>query len=218
MKVRFVLLSEGTSEEPLVPHLETLCLLAGADEAAGSFPRLDMLPNPGGRTVAEKLVTARNLEPTADLFFVHRDANSAGREARLAEIASAFDETGPQLPWVGVIPCKELEAWLLTDESAIRRAVGRPSAQSPLSLPKLAKIESDPDPKSTLRNALVAASGATGRRLPKVRRQFSEHRRILLQRLNLDGPLRQLPSWRALVDDTSRVVGRMVDRASGRTR
>jgi hypothetical protein len=56
------------------------------------------------------------------------------------------------------------EAWLLFNETAIRRAAGNPNGRSGLDLPALAACEGLPDPKAILHNALRNASGFTGRR------------------------------------------------------
>ncbi len=52
----------------------------------------------------------------------------------------------------------------------------------------------------------MKASGERGRRLEKIRSQFSKLRAILLQRLDIDGPINELPAWRTLVSDIEEAV------------
>lgn len=50
------------------------------------------------------------------------------------------------------------------------------------------------------------ASEASGRRATKVQRSFGRHRSLLLERLDPEGPVTNLPSWQALVRDIERFV------------
>lgn len=72
-----------------------------------SFPYPDE-----GKTVAAGL---RELAPHGAniVAFVHRDADNAGREARVAEINTGAEESGFAGRVIPVIPVKETEAWLL---------------------------------------------------------------------------------------------------------
>jgi hypothetical protein len=72
-------------------------------------------------------------------------------------------------PAVCVVPVREQEAWLLVDESAIRRAAWNPHGRVRLALPKVKALEGVADPKALLRSALETASEKTGRHL----RRFS---------------------------------------------
>ncbi|MBI5488478.1 MAG: hypothetical protein HY905_14185 [Deltaproteobacteria bacterium] len=122
---------------------------------------------------------SRSLEvriPTAlefygcDLLFVHRDAEAVGLEARLQEIGEVVARCSAPPPVVCVVPVRMTEAWLLTDEAAIRRAAGNPNGTVPLSLPPTKQIESVPNPKNVLARAIQRASGLSGRRLESLRR------------------------------------------------
>ena len=68
-----------------------------------------------------------------DLLFVHRDAENRPIDQRAAEIVTAAE--GLQFPIVRVIPVRMMEAWLLTDEGAIRSAAGNPNGTDPLNVP-----------------------------------------------------------------------------------
>ncbi|MEU1292119.1 hypothetical protein ABZ439_06755 [Streptomyces sp. NPDC005840] len=94
-----------------------------------------------------------------------------------------------------------LEAWLLLDEGAIRQVAGNPKGKMNLSLPKAASVERIADPKQQLKDALAQASGLTGRRLADFQKmqRFSKNRQRLLELLDHDGNVKNVPSWRAFV-------------------
>ena len=198
--VNFVLLREGTSDEALVSHLRTLLVRAGCPEAVGTF-RQYKLP------VETQLAQLAAEGAAVDIVFVHRDADKRDPAPRVQEIRDASTATH----WgasrvVPVVPVQTTEAWLLVDESAIRSVVGRPSGKADLGLPRPKDAENQADPKALLKAALVAASETTGRRLKQEHRMFPVRRRVLLERLDIDGPVGSLPSWTALVDAISHCV------------
>jgi len=151
--------------------------------------------------LADRIKTAVELFP-CDLLFVHRDAERDPREARRAEIDAALKELlreGVRVPVVRVVPVRMQEAWLLVDESAIRKAAGNPAGRIDLALPPAHRIEEIPDPKERLFQALRTASGQQGRklkklRLPVLRRRVAE----LIEDLT---PLRSIPAFIALEDE-----------------
>jgi hypothetical protein len=201
MRIHFVFISEGPSDQALVSHLENLCIYAGANEATGITPDFGRLPAPVGRTVTAKLQAAMRLEPEANLFFIHRDADSPEYEPRYAEIMDAATSCCLAKPWVGVVPVQETEAWLLLDEQAIRRVVGKPRGTVNLALPAAKRVEDVARPKEVLQQALIYAAQVKGRRLDSLRQDFSDHRRMLLLNLRIDGPQSQLPSWQRMRED-----------------
>ena len=197
--VTFVLLREGPSDDGLIPHLATLILRAGGVEAIGQ-------PINYSGTVVNKLRLLMLERDDIDIAFVHRDADRVGPARRRAEIARAIEHAGITAAVVPVIPVQELEAWLLVDASAVRNVVGRPLGRTDLRLPKLAAIEATRSPKEILQSALLAASETTGRRREKEKRDFEKRRRALLDRLDVDGPVRQLPAWQQLESDVAAAV------------
>jgi hypothetical protein len=201
MQVHFVFIGEGSSDEGMLPHLESLCIDAGATEVTGVAPDFSRLPSSIGRTVEAKLRAALTLEPEANLFFVHRDADARAGAHRYAEVDVAVKACACDRTLVCVVPVQETEAWLLLDEAAIRRAVGRPRGTVRLALPRPEAIERLADPKKELKKVLERASEATGRRLDRVRQDFPLYRRALLQTLPITGPLERVPSWQRLRDD-----------------
>lgn len=212
MLVQFLFIGEGTSDEGLIPHLESLCVEAGADEAMGVAPDFRRLSKFIGNSVEAKLKAALALEPEANLIFIHRDADGRDGNRRYVQIAEAVHACACNLPIVCVVPIQETEAWLLLDESAIRRAVGRPNGSVALDLPAPSAVERLARPKERLREILAAASETTGRRLERIRQDFPLQRRALLQDLSTEGPLGQVTSWSRLRADLNVSLANMIAR------
>ena len=79
----------------------------------------------------------------------------------------------PQV-YICVIPVRMLEAWLLFNEAAIRKAAGNPRGKEQLQIPDIRRLQQLPDPKNDLHQLLSIASGLTGRR----QKQFNVHEKI----------------------------------------
>ena len=197
ISARALLLADGPSDVPLGAHVTALARAHGValDVVTPEFDRMD---NPPGRTVFSRLERVLQFDADFQVLIVHRDAEGLDAAQREAEIADGMAQCDVAWPVVAVIPIRMTEAWLLLDEDAIRRVAGRPSGTESLELPNVAKIESVPDPKVKLQAALRTASGFSGRRLQKFRRDFPEHRRQLLRLLDRAGTVRQLGAWQAL--------------------
>ena len=137
-----------------------------------------------------------------ELYPVPTAPGASGRRKQPA--SDRFDEieqanrTG--LPHVCVVPVRMQESWLLHDESALRRAAGRPSGTEPLDLPPAKSWEILPDPKDVLHRALtIRASGAKGRRAKQFKPQVAAHR--LANLIEDWSPLRRLPAFQKLETD-----------------
>lgn len=171
-ELTYTLLTDGSSDDALKPIVEWLLRGNGVTCAIqGEWADLRRLRRPpaGLRSRVEKAVV---LYP-CELLFVHRDAETSPYEARYDEIASAVGEAafeaGQRPAWIGVIPVRMTEAWLLFDESAIRKAAGNPSGTAALNLPAIGQCENLPDPKSVLADVLRQASGLGARRRAALR-------------------------------------------------
>lgn len=104
-----------------------------------------------------------------NLVLVHRDAERLDHATRKREI--------PKLDGlVPLVPVRMTEAWLLTDESAIRRASGNPNGRVSLDMPPLNKLEHISDPKIELYRLLRTASELSGRRLRRLGEARAVHR------------------------------------------
>lgn len=161
----------------------------------------DRLPTGTGRTVNGRTAAVLSMDPDFDCVIVHRDAEADGPDVRYDEVRSGADQAGFDGSVLAVVPVRMTEAWLLLDETEIRRVAGPPKGGPPLSLPSPKEAERLADPKARLDQVLVEASGDTGRKLRMLRNRFGENRRRLLESLDIDGPVRQLSAFARLVTD-----------------
>ncbi|MGA5648494.1 hypothetical protein [Streptomyces seoulensis] len=200
MTLRILFTGEGTSDNGLVPHIEMVAAESGV-QAVVTAPDFGRLGPAHCHAVTDKLRTIRNLGDTYDLVIVHRDADRVSPDDRRREVSQAVAMEWPGHPHIAVVPVRALEAWLLLDESAIRRIAENPNGRMHLDLPKAGAAERVADPKKLLQETLVAASGVSGRRLTTFRSRFPRHRHKLLESLDPYGPVSQLPSWQTFISD-----------------
>lgn len=196
MRVRATFVGEGKFDDGLMQILKRLWIRVAPDVEIEIESGRALFEVHGARALAEKIrVLVEHHQP--DLFFVHRDADKAGADARRVEIGLKLDGS----MHVPVIPVQETEAWLLLDEDAIRGVVGNPKGKKSLELPRPAEIEGTDNAKERLRTALRNARVDGPKRRPG---QVSEQRFCaqLLETLDIDGPITQLSAWQALVEDT----------------
>ena len=127
--LKFTLLTDGSSDQVLIRHLEWLVHrhLPQTTTVQSEWADLRTLrEKPIG--LAERIQRAIELYP-CDVLFVHRDAEKQDPQLRYDEIAAAVRSIpvfAESLVWVCVVPVRMQEAWLLFDESAIRRGRGEP--------------------------------------------------------------------------------------------
>ncbi len=206
MRIHFVLISEGSSDNGLIPHLEQMCIDAGVDEVSGVSPDFRRLGETIGSRIEAKIRATLLLEPNANLIFIHRDADSRNPEPRYREISEAICASDCAQPYVPIVPVQETEAWLLLDEQAIKKIAQKPNSRRALHLPAARRVESVANPKERLQRALTLACGMTGRRLERFKKSFPIHRQLLLQQLPIGGALSQVQSWVRLRDDLRRAI------------
>jgi len=206
--VQFTLVREGSSDDGLTFLIRKLLARAGVPSVIGAARDYK-------GTTKEKLQRVLAEQPSADLVFVHRDADARDAEGRHDEISLAATELDSLDKVVAIVPVQETEAWLLTDESAIRSVVGRPSGKLALGLPAVRRIESAASPKEILESACKIACEKSGARLKAATRQFPMYRATLLERLDIDGPVNQLSSWRRFVDDLQAAAEAILSSESG---
>lgn len=207
-ELRYTLLSDGSANKALMPILRWLLQQHLPYVAIqGEWADLRLLPRPPSRArLAERIRLSRDLYP-CDLFFVHRDAENASVDERFSEINEAVQQAQSPIqvpPTVCVIPVRMLEAWLLFDLDAIRRAAGNPHGTQLLNLPPLRELENLPDPKATLYHILRNASGLRGRRLRSFNQHVALHR--IPEYIEDFSRLRSLGAFRRLENDTRAVV------------
>lgn len=205
MTIRALFLCDGPSDAPLGVHVARMARQHGVDldVVSPDLRRLDPAP---GLTVTGRATAVFAFDDAFDLVIVHRDAEARPTTERVAEVRAGIEAVRNDLPSIPVVPIRMTEAWLLVDEAAIRRVAGRPSGTEPLGLPALRNVESIPDPKSVLSQALDTASGTQGRRLRAFQRDFGTHRRLLLEALDHEGPVASLSGWQSLAQTVASVV------------
>lgn len=195
-----IFIAEGSSDAPLARIVEKLFAIRGVPLrlSTPAFDRLGKVHKDVASRVEAGIKLMGGIHP--DVIVVHRDADNAGIEVRDNEIRDAIRRVGYSNPRVPIIPIKMTEAWLLLDGQAIRHVAGNPRGRVNLGLPKIHEIESLPDPKSYLRECIIKAADVTGRRRDTVSKRFPQHRRQLLDRLDINGEVVKLRGWRALLE------------------
>lgn len=128
---------------------------------------------PMNRGLYQRVIAALEYYP-CDIIFVHRDAERESYDFRLNEITQEL--TNINIPYVPIIPIRMTEAWLLFDELAIRKAVGNENGTTQLNLPQLRTLETIPNPKEKLYEALKLAAELPRRRAAKFHPQKYRHR------------------------------------------
>ncbi|WP_134980539.1 hypothetical protein [Xanthomonas axonopodis] len=169
MKMSFVLTGEGLSDLNLVDHIETLLIRAGFLEVSGTRFDPSRLPMHVGHSVREKLQVLTELYPSADVIFVHRDADAQGMAARQKEIKAACDGICDSDLVIPTIPVRMLETWLLVDSRAIRRVAGKMGQDKIECIPALKNLEHVADSKKLLLDALCECSELQGIKLKNLR-------------------------------------------------
>lgn len=197
--VRFTLVTDGSSDRALIPLLRWLIRRQEPQSPINGdwadFRRLRRPP----RTLADRLTTAIDLFP-CNLLFIHRDAERQSRDLRLDEITGAVTKafaSGGGPPIVPIIPIRMMEAWLLLDDAAIRRAAGNPNGREELTLPSVGDIEGLPDPKRALESLIIQASGLGPQRF----RRLNWHPSLVAERTDDFSPLLALSAFAALETD-----------------
>ena len=205
MTIRFLLVCEGSSDAALVQHIRRMLVEYGQSDPEGmSWHK--------GRQLTDKIQGGLQHAGDIDLLLVHRDADaseetpSAGPQRRYDEIIQSVSDSGYGGAWVGIVPVRMTEAWLLLDEAEIRRVAGRPKSEEPLRLPSPTQVENCANPKQRLAKALTIASGASGRRLRRLQRDLPQFRHQLLGNLSIGGLLEQVPSWVRFRDDLQKAL------------
>jgi hypothetical protein len=175
MKINYVLISDGSSDSALIKIIN-FCLKKHFGDIVIAGQRADLYRvNRRPKTLVEKIRASIDYyEP--GIIFIHRDAEKQLLETREEEINDAIKEIiigEYKGKYIRVIPIKMMEAWLLTDEMAIRYASGNPNGTAKLDMPDIKKIEQLTDPKYTLKKLICDASELKGRRLKKLEMKLS---------------------------------------------
>ena len=194
--LRFTLVADGSSDVALLPILVWLLREHfGSIPIQPEFADLRRLQNPPFR-LFERIARSVELYP-CDLLFVHRDAERESIQKRVDEIRESLEQCAVDTPpVVCVVPVRMQEAWLLIDESALRKAAGNPQGRRPLSVPDPKKLEELPDPKQVLHDLLYQASELRGRRLKRFVRDVGRHVHRVAEQIDDFSLLRELAAFR----------------------
>lgn len=207
-ELRYTLLTDGSADQALMPILTWLLKQNGVKRAIQpAWADLRQLPRPP-KYLHERIAVSVELYP-CDLLFVHRDAERIPLDNRVSEIQQALSRASTRSkdlvpPTVCVVPVRMQEAWLLFDETALRKAAGNPNGTQKLNLPNINNVESLPNPKQHLAQLLQQASGLSGRRRDSFNTAQAARR---LATLVVDfAPLRTLSAFQHVEADVARVV------------
>lgn len=205
MKISFLLTGEGTSDLRLQSHIENILIQEGFAEVHGEAPDLGMITPCVGLSVKEKLQALVKHFPRTDVIFVHRDADGVGCKAREKEIEDAVGDIFEVTRVVPIVPLRMLETWLLADANAIKKVAGNTDQRCRIEcLPAPRLLENVANTKDLLLDALCEASKTEGGKLKKFKKRFSEMRARLVSDLDIDGPVRDLPSYKSFREHVSR--------------
>ena len=177
------LVCEGRSYEPLAETLQSLMLACRpGDDIAVEVYRPERATD---RSVTAKLA-AIAADDVYDLIFVHRDADSAGWEARAEEIRSAGEERA-----VPVIPERMTETWALAHlwaEGECRKWLADNA-----SVGRLRALEEVSDPKKMLRRW-----ASRDRTFLLAGDDWGRFRSEAIRGLDVVGHVAELGAWRRL--------------------
>ncbi len=197
-EIKFTLLSEGSSDESLIPILKLLLIKYFPNTPINSkWADLRNLKKPP-KELENKILLACEYY-NCNLLFIHRDSDGETLFKREQEIIKAVEkaEKNVKIPKsIAVIPVKMLETWLLIDEKAIRFSVGNPYSKIPLNLPKFHELENKSKPKEFLNETLKKASGYTGRKLKKL--NLNSCKKRIADRIENLSPLQKLSAFQEL--------------------
>jgi hypothetical protein len=99
------------------------------------------------------------------------------------------------------------EAWLLSDELAIRKAAGNPNGRIPLELPSISRVEKEPNPKAVLKKALLDASEhKSPRRRQRFQRDLGRCVHLVADYTAEFSALRRLSAYKAFEGDLRRAL------------
>lgn len=210
-ELKYTLIADGSSDAVLLKIIKwSLDSLFPQLACEGSFADFRLIPNPP-KGLREKVMKARLYYPY-NILFIHRDAestiNSRIIDQRRQEIIDQLEEADRRKT-ICVVPIKMMEAWLLINEEAIKKAAGNRNYNGNIDLPLLKNLERENQPKERLHNLLKNASGVKNRRL----KNFNVDQRIHLVADYIEdySPLRSLIAFQAFEDELKKVVDKYLE-------
>lgn len=204
-ELKFTLLADGSSDKTLMRIIKwSLDNLYPIVPNEGSFADFGFLPNPP-KGMDERVNSTIHYYPF-DILFIHRDAETTSLKIIEQRNKEIFDELDEDLyhRTVCVVPVKMMEAWLLIDREAIKKAARNRNYQGLINLPLLKNLEKENQPKIVLHDLLKEASGLKGRNLKKFNPDKAVH--LVAEYIDDFSPLRNLIAFQAFEENLKRVV------------
>lgn len=190
--ISYLLIGDGGSDRALKHVIDWSLNQHSNEDFSGDFADAALI-NTHGRQVSCRLRACREFYDNRDLIFYHRDSEKMSAEVRLDEILRGAEQADFRTTTVPIITVKMTEAWLLIDESAIRRAAMNPNGRTTVALPRIRELEKLPDPKKVLETCLRNAAGKS--RSSRKRFDFSHARIRVAEHIPDYSPLRGLSAF-----------------------
>jgi hypothetical protein len=211
MHLNYTLITDGRSDKTLMCIINWLLDdLYPRITNSGQYADFSFIKSkPDNGDVIGKINTALELYPS-DVIFYHRDAESIDNKVftrRMEEIQKHVRDQGYNNV-VCVVPVTMMEAWLLIDELAIRKASGNTSKDLKDKLPAISRLEKIRDPKQQLHNLLKEASGLSGRRLNKFNVHHGVH--LVSEYITDYSSLRNLSAFKVMEDELKSVINNLM--------
>lgn len=209
--IRYTLIADGSSDKALMNIIKwVLDDLFPKIPNKGIYGDFRMLQKPPRKDEVYKQIQYAEHYYPFDILFYHRDGESNSStiiDERIAEIKGQLDAEFNQ-KIVCVIPIKMMEAWLLIDEMAIKKAAGNKNYNNQVNLPPVNKLEMLKEPKEILHDLLKQVSGLKSRRL----KNFNVHQAVhLITEYTTDYRLlRQLNAFNKFEEDLKNVVNSLM--------
>lgn len=156
--------------------------------------------NPDISGQAERILDAARQTTGSHALIIHADADHPTAERALTERfqpgLQLVKQAGIDHHLIPLIPVRMIEAWLLADPDALRQVIGTRDLHLPL---QAHQVESDPDPKQTLKDVVQRATAQRRRRRAiRVSDMFAP----LARTISLEH-LRSVPAYQQFVVDMS---------------
>jgi len=213
--LKYTLIADGSSDKILMNIikwvLDDIYPKLPNEGAYADFRALSKPP--AKKDIKEQIQTAQEYYPF-DILFYHRDAELKQKDIlqqRTNEIKQHLNEN-EKAKTVCVIPIRMMEAWLLFDENAIKKAAGNRNYTDKINLPDIKKVENEKDPKNLLYSILKEVSGRKGRNLKRF--NVSYHVHLVAENIEDFSPLRELSGFQFFEQELRNVVDTLLESIS----
>ena len=211
-QIKYTLIGDGSSDKTLMNIIKWLLNdLYPKISTEGTFADFRRLPNPPPKSNIVKQVEEAKKYFPFDILFYHRDAESNQKgsvERRIDEIKSQLNESDLQKV-ICVVPVRMMEAWILFDREAVKKAAGNRNFKDIIALPNTKQLENIPDPKQLLHDVLIEVSGLKGRNVKKFNVNFAVH--LVAENIDDFSPLRSLNAFQTFENDLKQIVNRYLE-------